>query len=43
MEDWQIFVNVGLALGAAADATPSSQEVRAEIAAALPATSATRA
>jgi hypothetical protein len=35
MEDWQIFVNVGLALGATLTYT-SSQEIRAEIAAALP-------
>ncbi len=35
MEDWQIFVNVGVALGAPLTYT-SSQEVRAEIAAALP-------
>jgi NADH-quinone oxidoreductase subunit G len=35
MEDWQIFVNVGLALGAPLTYA-SSQEVRAEIAAALP-------
>jgi NADH-quinone oxidoreductase subunit G len=35
MEDWQIFVNVGLALGAALTYA-SSQEVRADIAAALP-------
>ena len=34
LEDWQIFVNVGLALGAPLTYT-SSQEVRAEIAAAL--------
>jgi NADH-quinone oxidoreductase subunit G len=34
LEDWQIFVNVGLALGAALTYT-SSQEVRGEIAAAL--------
>jgi NADH-quinone oxidoreductase subunit G len=35
MEDWQIFVNVGVALGAPLTYV-SSQEVRAEIAAALP-------
>ena len=35
MEDWQIFVNVGVALGAPLGYT-SSQEVRADIAAALP-------
>ena len=35
MEDWQIFVNVGLALGAPLNHA-SSEEVRAEIAAALP-------
>ena len=35
MEDWQIFVNVGTALGATLSYT-SSQEVRADIAAALP-------
>jgi len=35
MEDWQVFVNVGLALGAPLPYR-SSQEVRAEIAAALP-------
>jgi NADH-quinone oxidoreductase subunit G len=34
-EDWQILVNVGLALGATLSYT-SSQEIRAEIAAALP-------
>jgi NADH-quinone oxidoreductase subunit G len=34
LEDWQIFVNVGLALGAALTYT-SSQEVRADIASAL--------
>src|SRR4029453_6916245 len=34
LEDWQIFVNVGLALGAALTYT-SSQEVRADIAGAL--------
>jgi predicted molibdopterin-dependent oxidoreductase YjgC len=34
LEDWQIFVNVGLALGAALTYT-SSQEIRADIAAAL--------
>ena len=34
-EDWQIFVNVGVALGAPVTYT-SSQEVRADIAAALP-------
>jgi NADH-quinone oxidoreductase subunit G len=35
MEDWQIFVNVGVALGAPLSYT-SSQEVRADIASALP-------
>src|SRR4029453_3747732 len=35
MEDWQIFVNVGVALGAPLTYA-SSQEVRADIAAALP-------
>ena len=35
MEDWQIFVNVGLALGAPLSYA-SSQEIRADIAAALP-------
>jgi hypothetical protein len=35
MEDWQIFVNVGLALGAPLTYT-SSQEIRADIASALP-------
>jgi predicted molibdopterin-dependent oxidoreductase YjgC len=35
MEDWQIFVNVGVALGASLSYT-SSQEVRADIASALP-------
>jgi NADH-quinone oxidoreductase subunit G len=35
MEDWEIFVNVGAALGAPLSYT-SSQEVRADIAAALP-------
>ena len=35
LEDWQIFVNVGIALGAPLSYT-SSQEVRADIAAALP-------
>jgi len=35
MEDWQIFVNVGMALGAPLTYA-SSQEVRADIAAALP-------
>jgi NADH-quinone oxidoreductase subunit G len=35
LDDWQIFVNVGVALGAALSYT-SSQEIRAEIAAALP-------
>jgi predicted molibdopterin-dependent oxidoreductase YjgC len=35
LEDWQIFVNVGLALGAPLTYT-SSQDVRADVAAALP-------
>ena len=35
MEDWQIFVNVGVALGAPLSYA-SSQEIRADIAAALP-------
>jgi predicted molibdopterin-dependent oxidoreductase YjgC len=35
MEDWQIFVNVGVALGAPLSYS-SSQEVRADIASALP-------
>ena len=35
LDDWQIFVNVGVALGAALTYT-SSQEIRAEIASALP-------
>jgi NADH-quinone oxidoreductase subunit G len=35
LEDWQIFVNVGVAVGAPLNYT-SSQEVRADIAAALP-------
>jgi NADH-quinone oxidoreductase subunit G len=35
LDDWQIFVNLGVALGAALAYT-SSQEIRAEIAAALP-------
>jgi len=35
MEDWQIFVNVGVALGAPLTYA-SSQEIRADIAAALP-------
>ena len=35
MEDWQIFVNVGVALGAPLSYT-SSQDVRADIASALP-------
>jgi NADH-quinone oxidoreductase subunit G len=35
MEDWQIFVNLGIALGAPLNYT-SSQEIRADIAAALP-------
>ena len=35
MEDWQIFINIGVALGAPLSYA-SSQEIRADIAAALP-------